>query len=376
MYTVLMTVKYLSGALTFMKKVSKSKKILYILAAVLALIIIASAVMILLFKTPKKISYNNSAFSSSKSESISELSVSETVTEIDTNNFTEDIVSPEHLTINKIRTDIYDGELVLVNNKYEYRYADKAEDIVRVVDYKSSSYSVLNNSVSLKQDIIQQVNNMIDDFYKYSYESANQLIVKSGYRLVSEQGIIYNQNLSGTGLKFSNSVAKPGYSEHHTGYAFDLGFYNGTDYTGSGSYKWINDNCYKYGFIQRYKDNKSSQTGFVSSPCHFRYVGTAHAYAMEVNGLCFEEYIKLIKKFTFEKPFTINAEYGKQYQVYYVKAETSDADTEIYVPVGFEYSISGNNVDGFIITVNGIYNQDGNSNITSSDIINSDSVNQ
>lgn len=355
-----------------MKKISKSKKILYILAAILALIIIASAAMIIIFKTPKKISYSSSLSSSSSgtSETSDETAESETVSEINTGeSSSEDTDLPEHLTVNKIRTDIYDGELVLVNNKYEYRYADKAEDIVRVVDNKSSSYSVLDNSISLKQDIIPQVNNMIDDFYKYS-ESANQLIIKSGYRLVSEQGILYNQNLSGTGLKSSNSVAKPGFSEHHTGYAFDLGFYNGTEYTGSGSYKWINDNCYKYGFIQRYKENKSSQTGFVASPCHFRYVGTAHAYAMEVNGLCLEEYIKLIKKFTFQKPFTINAEFGKQYQVYYVKAETSDADTEIFVPVGFEYSISGNNVDGFIITVNGIYNQNTDNNINSSDTIN------
>jgi D-alanyl-D-alanine carboxypeptidase len=213
---------------------------------------------------------------------------------------------------------------------------------------------------------------MIDDFYLHNEynDIPSDIYVKSGYRMIYEQGILYNSELEETGLKSSNKIAKPGSSEHHTGYALDLGIYGG-EYTGKGVYKWINDSCYRYGFIIRYKDNKSDITGFQSEPWHFRYIGIPHAYAMEVNGLCFEEYIKLIKKFTPQRPFTINAEMGRQYQVYYVKAQ--DTEVDIPVPKNFEYSISGNNIDGFIVTVDGIFSQNGcdNINVSENEIVSS-----
>ena len=43
---------------------------------------------------------------------------------------------------------------------------------------------------------------------------------------------------------------------------------------------------------------------------------------------------------------------SKDYEVYYIKADDENSDSvEVYVPQSNPYTISGNNADGFIITV-------------------------
>ena len=67
------------------------------------------------------------------------------------------------------------------------------------------------------------------------------------------------------------------------------------------------------------------------------------------NGLIFEEYIEQLKQYTFEGThLPIDAE-GKSYEVYFVPA--SGDKTTVYVPNDKPYTLSGNNVDGFIVTV-------------------------
>ena len=56
-------------------------------------------------------------------------------------------------------------------------------------------------------------------------------------------------------------------------------------------YKWLEKNCYKYGFILRYPADKVAITGINYEPWHFRYVGVALATEMMEQGLCLEEYV-------------------------------------------------------------------------------------
>jgi D-alanyl-D-alanine carboxypeptidase len=107
-----------------------------------------------------------------------------------------------------------------------------------------------------------------------------------------------------------NYVALPGTSEHHTGLAFDLrfkcpvipkplrdkarklskkmGIYQKT-------FKIIEKEAVQFGLIKRYDDSKKEITGFNGELWHFRYVGVEHAKAMSEQGLCLEEYVKLLK---------------------------------------------------------------------------------
>lgn len=268
--------------------------------------------------------------------------------------------------VQKNKTDAFDGQLVLVNNNHGYRFADNTDALIPAHEIKNSSYSLIDHSVILRKETIEALNALLEDFEAQAenFDELYEIIIQSGYRSVAKQSIIYNDDLAANGTHTSSRAAKPGSSEHHTGYAVDLSlFHNGgsVEYDGTGDYKWINDNCYKYGFIVRYKAEKSDITGIESEPWHLRYIGIPHSYAIEINGVCYEEYIKLLKNFSFEKPYTITIEGGKTYQIYYVPLE--EDITEIPVPDNFEYSISGNNFDGFIVTVEGEFTPDGSDSL-------------
>ena len=72
------------------------------------------------------------------------------------------------------------------------------------------------------------------------------------------------------------------------------------------------------------------------------------AYITE-NSLCLEEYLEQLKSYTLQQPLDYETG-GKSYRIYYVPAAKSGS-TDVSVPTDKEYSISGNNMDGFIVTV-------------------------
>ena len=83
--------------------------------------------------------------------------------------------------------------------------------------------------------------------------------------------------------KALDTVAIPGTSEHHLGLAVDL--------LGDKAVKWLTENCWEYGFIVRYTEEKEDITGIVDEPWHFRYVGREVSMDMKESGLCLEEYL-------------------------------------------------------------------------------------
>ena len=115
-------------------------------------------------------------------------------------------------------------------------------------------------------------------------------------------------------------------------------------------YKWIYENAHKYGFIIRYPNDCEDHTGYNSGTrLHLRYIGVEHATYIYENGICLEEYLELIRtKHTINNPLTFTAQ-GKEYQVYYFKY--SGNPTSVPVPKDANYEISGDNMNGFIITV-------------------------
>ena len=122
---------------------------------------------------------------------------------------------------------------------------------------------------------------------------------QSGFRSYSTQESIYNRYVSRDGkAKADTYSARPGYSEHQTGLAFDVCatdkpcITNGFDNTNEA--KWLSENAYKYGFILRYPkgNDKETQTGYMYESWHFRYVGTDLAEKLYNNGnwITMEEY--------------------------------------------------------------------------------------
>ena len=86
-------------------------------------------------------------------------------------------------------------------------------------------------------------------------------------------------------------VAIPGTSEHELGLAVDITTNNWETQDANIVWDWLNENCWKYGFIRRYPEDKTDITGVINEPWHYRYVGKEAAKEIMEQGICLEEYL-------------------------------------------------------------------------------------
>ena len=107
--------------------------------------------------------------------------------------------------------------------------------------------------------------------------------------------------------------------------------------------KWMEKNAWKYGFILRYPADKTDITGIQYEPWHIRYIGLPHSVIMEEKHFVLEEYLDYLKE---EKKISATIG-GKKYTITYYPITDS---TTIPVPANGQYEISGNNMDGIILT--------------------------
>ena len=125
------------------------------------------------------------------------------------------------------------------------------------------------------------------------------LNVISGFRSYATQNRLYNNYAARDGYANADRYsARPGHSEHQTGLAADI---NSVDqaWINTKEGKWLNENCYKYGFIIRYPKGKENITGYMYEPWHIRYVGADIASKLYNNGnwITLEEYLGIDSKY-------------------------------------------------------------------------------
>lgn len=135
-------------------------------------------------------------------------------------------------------------------------------------------------------------------------ENGMKIYIVSSYRDIKYQTNLYRNYLKNDSKeKVDTYSARPGYSEHHTGRALDISQINNNlnAFEGSDEAKWVYDNCYKYGFIVRYKAEQTDVTGYMFEPWHITYVGKEIAEIMhEENIETLEEYV--VKYVDHKKP--------------------------------------------------------------------------
>jgi len=108
-----------------------------------------------------------------------------------------------------------------------------------------------------------------------------------------------------------------------------------SDESDNSIHEWLENNAYRFGFnVHCLKENEA---------WHLRYVGRVNAYYIKTNNLGLEEYLNLIKE---KKELTVDM-YGAIFKLFYQIPE----DNMIKVPSGFYYSISSDNLGGYIIEV-------------------------
>lgn len=133
--------------------------------------------------------------------------------------------------------------------------------------------------------------------------------VTSAYRSYSYQSTLFNMYTDNE-LKKNPSLsraeaeaitetysARPGTSEHQSGLCCDMHNLGSADqaFANKAAYKWLKDNCWKFGFIIRFPEGKEDITGISFEPWHYRFVGRYHAKAIYDSGLCLEEYLKTLE---------------------------------------------------------------------------------
>ena len=262
-------------------------------------------------------------------------------------------VDPTYKYVDMTEADIHKGYQILVNYQNEYTF-DGGFTIKPFYGNKNLSYKVRDTLVSFDTYAMSWCNKMMEAME--ADMGTGDVLVNSSFRDYDDQESVYGYYLDKYGEEYAQLyVAVPGFSEHHTGLAVDFTVYtdNGESYTFDDKPEypeWLKTNGCKYGFIQRYPSDKTEFTKIAYENWHYRYVGKPHAFYMVANNLCLEEYIDLLRNFEFgDKHLAITDDEGAAWEIYFVPANASGT-TQVPVPKYLDYEVSGNNVDGFIVT--------------------------
>ncbi|MHA7222044.1 M15 family metallopeptidase [Arthrobacter sp. RHLT1-20] len=126
------------------------------------------------------------------------------------------------------------------------------------------------------------------------------MTLASGYRSFATQTVTYNNYVNSRGQAEADTAsARPGHSEHQTGWSFDIG-----DGGGACSFQpcfaeqpaavWATANAHRFGFVVRYPWMFHPITGYYYEPWHLRYIGVDASTEMQKRGIAtLEEYFGL-----------------------------------------------------------------------------------
>ncbi|MCK1992386.1 VanY-A/VanY-F/VanY-M family D-Ala-D-Ala carboxypeptidase [Peribacillus muralis] len=246
-----------------------------------------------------------------------------------------DIGIPKNIKRKEIpKEQVFQGNLLLVNREFPVHPESEKSDIVNLFANKelTEGYGLLDGKIELSKDVALAFSKMIKAAEK---EGVHHFLINSGYRGFDKQRELY--------LEMGPDFALPaGYSEHNLGLSLDVGS-SQMKMSEAAEGKWIERNAWKYGFVLRYPKDKIDVTGIQYEPWHIRYVGLPHSAIMHKKNFVLEEYLDFLKK---EKAASANVN-GVEYTIsYYLVSESMT----IKVPQNNHYEISGNNIDGVIVT--------------------------
>lgn len=230
--------------------------------------------------------------------------------------------------------NIITGNLILINP--DHLLQKEAENLV--------PFNTTFKNIKLNQEANEWLQLALEKI-----QAMNKIVPVSGYRTLEEQIAIYETSLKESGEEFTQKfVALPNASEHQTGLAIDLALNEGEidficpSFPYHGICQEFRKIASKFGFIERYQEEKKTITKISKEEWHFRYVGYPHSRIIEDKNLCLEEYIDYLKQFTYPN----NPLKYEEYKIFYVPYRH-----EAYIEVTKDYVVSGNNVDGWIITI-------------------------
>ncbi len=178
--------------------------------------------------------------------------------------------------VSKFSTDM------LVNKHFALDDSFVPDDLVTIDEEYAADSDMQCSHIAL---------NAFKEMSKAASSEGYEIVINSAYRSYQDQVELSDSYLHQYGQNYVDKyVAKPGFSEHQTGLAFDIGSRKTNVFAQSKEYNWMLDNSYKYGFILRFTKKDENITGFRNEPWHYRYVGKKVAKYIYDNNLTLEEY--------------------------------------------------------------------------------------
>ena len=207
---------------------------------------------------------------------------------------------------NKNQNMTYDNIILNVNMNLDYDFYSNVNTLHNYLDvttlvnkynklpdnYERDDLVTLDNEYSKKGEKVREViyNDLKKMFDEAKKDNIN-LNVISGFRTNEKQDTLFNNSIKKNGLDHALIYsAKPGYSEHQLGLAIDINSVE-ESFKNTNEYKWLKNNSYKYGFIERYPEGKEKITGFGYEPWHYRYLGVDVATKIFTENITYEEYV-------------------------------------------------------------------------------------
>ena len=189
--------------------------------------------------------------------------------------------------------------LLLVNNSKTLDGSFIPGDLVGVINTRADG----RDTQYLRNCAAKALEALFIEMYAAGHTDVS---VTSAYRSFATQEYLHNLYISNQmeanpsltwaeakaiGLTYS---AEPGTSEHQTGLCIDMHNLSSADqsFRYQAAYLWLKDNAWKFGFIERFPENKTEITGISYEPWHWRFVGRDAAWEIYSQGLCLEEYVK------------------------------------------------------------------------------------
>lgn len=226
--------------------------------------------------------------------------------------------------------DVNTGSLILADKDHPYTPNEQLLDLTNIGEYMraQSDYTAAHDKDYAGMNYVP-----------WKAMSLSKLAMPSVHAMLTAAKAEVKANpltIDGAYTVIYHSPASPEYATALLIYLSDFDSTQNSRVEPSAAYRsWLDENAAKYGFIKSFEDA-------------YRYVGEVHAKYMTDEKLTLASYISFLKDNTSSEK-AISVKLGDaEYSVYYAEGKAGDT---VKVPSTAEYTVSGTNEGGVIITV-------------------------
>ncbi len=189
----------------------------------------------------------------------------------------------------------------LVNKEHTLDASFKPDDLIWVKDMKPGRPEYYSYMREYAEKALEA---FLEEGRQYNIQDWDKMGVSNAYRSYQAQMNLYNSYFARersehpdwtdeqVHAQVQTYSSYPGTSEHQSGLCADVHNQKNTDneFDNTPAAIWMEENCYRFGFVKRYPADKTDVTGIMNESWHYRFVGRVAATEMHELGMCLEEY--------------------------------------------------------------------------------------